>query len=80
MGLPVEKPGGAFYLFPSIQRYGLDSESFCLRMIKEGKLAAVPGSCFGAEGYIRLSYCYADDELAAGLDRLEGFLQTLPRK
>ncbi len=80
MGLPAEKPGGAFYLFPSIQRYGLDSETFCLRMIREGKLAAVPGSCFGAEGYIRLSYCYADDELAAGLDRLEAFLQTLPRK
>lgn len=77
MGLPVEKPDGAFYLFPSIRQYGLDAETFCLRMIKEGKLAAVPGTCFGVQGYIRLSYCYSMEELAAGLDRLETFLQTL---
>ena len=46
-------------------------------MIKEGKVAAVPGACFGAEGYIRLSYCYSDEELKKGLDRMESFLQTL---
>ncbi len=77
MGLPVEKPGGAFYLFPSIRQYGLDAETFCLRMIKQGKLAAVPGTCFGAQGYIRLSYCYSMEEISHGLDRLEAFLQTL---
>ena len=48
-----------------------------VRMIKEAKLAAVPGSCFGTDGYIRLSYCYADDELRQCLDRLERFLATL---
>ena len=46
-------------------------------MIKEGKLAAVPGTCFGTQGYIRLSYCYSMEELSAGLDRLEAFLHTL---
>ena len=46
-------------------------------MIAEGKVAAVPGSCFGAEGYIRLSYCYSDEELKTGLDRMEAFIQTL---
>ena len=76
MGMEVQKPQGAFYLFPSIQKYGMDSETFCLRMIQEAKLAAVPGSCFGADGYIRLSYCYADDELRQCLDRLERFLTT----
>lgn len=77
MGMEVQKPQGAFYLFPSIQKYGMDSETFCLRMIQEAKLAAVPGSCFGADGYIRLSYCYVDDELRQCLDRLERFLTTL---
>ena len=48
---------------------------FC--MIREGGLAAVPGSCFGAEGHIRLSYCYSDDELKEGLDRLEKFIRSL---
>ena len=50
---------------------------FCTRMIREGRLAAVPGVCFGAEGYIRLSYCYSDEELKAGLDNMEAFLKGL---
>ena len=77
MGLSFPAPEGAFYVFPDISRFGIPSEEFCLRMIREGKVAAVPGSCFGAEGYIRLSYCYSMEELEKGLDRLEAFLQTL---
>ena len=64
-------------MFGDIRKFGLDSETFCTRMIREGLLAAVPGACFGAEGYLRLSYCYADEELKTGLDRLERFIQTL---
>jgi aminotransferase len=57
----------------------MPSDEFCTRMIKEAGVAAVPGSCFGAEGYIRLSYCYSDEELAEGLNRLEAFIrQILP--
>ena len=77
MGLSFPEPEGAFYVFPNIEKFGLDSETFCKRMITEGKVAAVPGSCFGAEGYIRLSYCYSDEELQTGLDRMERFIQTL---
>ena len=46
-------------------------------MIQEAGLAAVPGVCFGTEGYIRLSYCYSDEELKTGLDRLEKFIGNL---
>ena len=77
MGLTFPEPEGAFYVFPDISRFGLTSEEFCTRMIREGKVAAVPGSCFGAEGYIRLSYCYSDQELQKGLDRMEAFIGTL---
>ena len=77
MGLHYPAPEGAFYVFPDISKFGLTSEQFCIRMIKEGGVAAVPGSCFGAEGYIRLSYCYSDEELKTGLDRMEAFLQKL---
>lgn len=77
MGLSFPKPEGAFYVFVDISRFGLDSATFCTRMIQEGKVAAVPGSCFGAEGYIRLSYCYSDEELKKGLDRLESFIRSL---
>ena len=77
MGLPVTRPDGAFYVFPSIAAYGMDSGTFCTRMIREAGLAATPGACFGGEGHIRLTYCYGDETLKAGLDRLEGFLKTL---
>jgi len=77
MGLSFPEPEGAFYVFVDIRKFGLDSGTFCTRMIKEGKVAAVPGACFGAEGYIRLSYCYSDEELKKGLDRMEAFVGTL---
>ena len=77
MGLTFPEPEGAFYVFPSIREFGIPSEEFCTRMIREAKLAAVPGSCFGAEGHIRISYCYSDEELKTGLDRLEQFLKSL---
>ena len=77
MGLSFPEPEGAFYVFVDIRKYGLDSGTFCTRMIQEGKVAAVPGACFGAEGYLRLSYCYSDAELKKGLDRMEAFLKTL---
>ena len=77
MGLSFPAPEGAFYVFVDIRKFGLDSGTFCTRMIQEGKVAAVPGACFGAEGFIRLSYCYSDEELKKGLDRMESFIQTL---
>ena len=57
--------------------FGMDSEEFCRRMILEGKVAAVPGSCFGLDGYIRISYCYSDRELEKGLDRMAKFIQSI---
>ena len=77
MGLRYPKPEGAFYVFVDISRFGMTSEEFCTRMIHEGKLAAVPGSCFGTEGFIRLSYCYSDAELEKALNRLEAFVGKL---
>lgn len=77
MGLEFPDPQGAFYVFPSIQEFGIPSWDFCLRLVKEGGLAAVPGTCFGCEGYIRLSYCYSDRELEESLNRLETFIRGL---
>ena len=67
-------------MFPRISQFGLDSGEFCTRMIREAGVAAVPGSCFGTEGYIRLSYCCADEVLKTGLDRMEAFVKTLSRE
>ncbi|MBE1555264.1 aminotransferase class I/II-fold pyridoxal phosphate-dependent enzyme [Sporosarcina limicola] len=77
MGLDVIKPNGAFYIFPSIAKYGMDSYSFATKLLKEGGVAAVPGSAFSTygEGYLRISYAYAMPVLEEGMDRLEKFLQ-----
>lgn len=77
MGLPAERPGGAFYVFPDIRKYGMGSETFCQRMLKEGLVGVLPGVYFGTEGFIRISYCYSDGDLRVGLDRIEAFLRTL---
>ena len=77
MGLQFPEPRGAFYIFVDITHLNMPSESFCERLIREAGVAAVPGSCFGAEGYIRLSYCCAMDRLVQGMDRLETFLKGL---
>ena len=77
MGLRYPQPQGAFYVFPDIRKFGLRSDAFCQRLIQQGKLAAVPGSCFGVEGFLRLSYCYREQELEKGMNRLENFLATL---
>ena len=76
MGLSFPKPEGAFYVFADIRKFGLDSDTFCTRMIQEAKVAAVPGTCFGAEGYIRLSCACSDSLLLKALDRMETFIQT----
>lgn len=77
MGLAVEKPEGAFYVFADIRRFGMDSVSFCERMLKEGLVGVIPGIYFGTEGFMRLSYCYSDADLKEGLDRIEKFIKTL---
>lgn len=77
MGLPCVHPVGAFYAFPSIEKFGMPSEEFCLRLIDEAGVALVPGSCFSAEGFVRLSYCCSMEAIREGLDRLESFVGKL---
>ncbi|MFC4184488.1 aminotransferase A [Saccharococcus thermophilus] len=77
MGLQVEKPDGAFYLFPSIASFGLSSFDFALDVVHKAGVALVPGSAFSeyGEGYVRLSYAYSFDVLKEGLNRLERYIK-----
>lgn len=77
MGLACVRPDGAFYAFPSIRRLGLSSEEFCTRAITRAGVALIPGSIFGSEGRVRLSYACDSVTLRRGLDRLEGFVDSL---
>lgn len=77
MGMETTNPKGAFYIFPSIKKYKINSDEFCERLLKEGKLAVVPGSAFGTggEGHIRISYSYSMKVLEESLNRLESFIK-----
>ncbi len=77
MGLSYPQPKGAFYIFPEISQFGLTDEEFCTRMIQEAAVAAVPGSCFGCPGHIRISYCCSDERLELGLERMAAFVKKL---
>jgi len=70
---------GAFYLFPNISSFGLKDLDFCNRLLDQEKVAAVPGSAFGAEGYLRLSYATSDEIIRKGVARLAKFCATLKR-
>lgn len=77
MGLPVQEPQGAFYVFVDLRKFGMDSVTFCERMLKESLVGIIPGVYFGTEGFARLSYCYSDADLKEGLDRMERFIKEL---
>lgn len=82
MGFESNMPEGAFYIFPSIKKFSRDSEEFCERLLREGKVAVVPGSAFGSagEGYIRISYCYSLEKLKEAMSRLKEFLKVYDNK
>ena len=79
MGLDCFEPLGAFYVFPSIKSTGLDSETFCERLLREKRIACVPGTAFGScgEGHIRCSYATALDKLTTALERMQDFIASL---
>lgn len=79
MGIECFEPFGAFYVFPSIAKFGMTSEEFATRLLKEQKLAVVPGTAFGAcgEGFVRISYAYSIENLKVGIDRIKKFIDSL---
>lgn len=79
-GVECDMPEGAFYVFPKISavfgkslggRKVTDSASLCQLLLEEGHVSVVPGSAFGAEGYMRLSYATSMENLEKGMDRIE---------
>ena len=79
MGLDCFEPYGAFYMFPSIQKFGMTSDEFATRLLKEEKVAVVPGTAFGnsVEGFLRVSYAYSIKDLKVALGRIENFITRL---
>lgn len=79
MGLKCFEPYGAFYVFPCIREFGMTSEEFANRLLKEEKVAVVPGTAFGdcGEGFLRISYAYSLENLKVALDKINAFITRL---
>ena len=82
LGIPCFEPFGAFYIFPNISQFGLSSEEFATRLIREHKVAVVPGSAFGksGNGFVRISYAYSIKELKRAFERIEQFVVQLRKE
>ncbi|HEY5743912.1 MAG TPA: aminotransferase class I/II-fold pyridoxal phosphate-dependent enzyme [Terrimicrobiaceae bacterium] len=79
LGLECFKPRGAFYVFPKISSTGLTSQEFSLRLLREKKVAVVPGTAFGpsGEGHVRCSYATALDQIKIAVERIGEFCSEL---
>jgi aminotransferase len=80
LGLPCFKPLGSFYVFPDIRSSGLSSKDFSLRLLKEKKIAVVPGPAFGpsGEGFVRACYAASMGQLKAAVAGIGAFLDRGP--
>ena len=77
MGLSCFEPMGAFYVFPNISSLGMSSEDFATNLLKEEKVAVVPGTAFGdsGEGFVRCSYAYSIRNIEIALERIGKFVK-----
>ena len=79
LGMDCFEPYGAFYMFPCIKRFGMTSDEFANRLLREEKIAIVPGTAFGdsGEGYLRVSYAYSLEDLKKAIGRIRRFVDKL---
>ena len=79
IGLTCHVPEGAFYAFPSVKGTGLSDVEFAERLLKEQKVAVVPGSVFGdgGEDHLRCAYAVSRKDLSEALGRMETFISGL---
>jgi aminotransferase len=76
LGLECHRPLGAFYAFPSVAKFGLPAKEFALELLREEKVAVVPGTAFGAcgEGFVRCAYATSLDNIKEAVTRLRRFI------
>lgn len=78
-GMRFAEPKGAFYLFPDVRAFGLDSKTFCDRLLEEARVVCIPGSAFGSvgEGYIRIAYTATKEDIIEAMRRIKEFCARL---
>jgi len=79
MGVDCHLPGGAFYMFPNIAKFGIPSYDFAMKLLEAENVAVVPGTAFGAcgQGFVRCCYATALDDIKEAMTRIARFVKTL---
>lgn len=80
IGIPCHMPEGAFYAFPCVKKFGLHSREFCTRLLKEEKVAVVPGTAFSQEGgedFVRCAYAASFEDLKLALEGMKNLISRL---
>ena len=79
LGMDCHLPKGTFYAFPCIKKFGMKSMDFATHVLREGKVAVVPGTAFGesGEGFVRASFSTSYENLIEATDRIEAALKKL---
>jgi len=79
MGIDCHLPGGAFYVFPDIRKFGLSSKDFAMGLLESEQVAAVPGDAFGpcGEGFLRCCYATGMSDLKEAMNAMERYIGTL---
>jgi aminotransferase len=77
LGLDCVEPKGAFYAFPSVRKTGMNEHEFCEQLLREERVAVIPGSAFGygGEGHIRCAYAASLENIEKALERMYRFMQ-----
>lgn len=81
MGIDCHLPGGAFYVFPDIRKFGMKSKEFAMQLLEETSVAAVPGDAFGVsgEGFLRCCYATSMEQIVEAMNRMELFVNNLTK-
>ncbi|HLH53668.1 MAG TPA: aminotransferase class I/II-fold pyridoxal phosphate-dependent enzyme [Verrucomicrobiae bacterium] len=76
LGIECHQPLGAFYAFPSVSRFGVSSRDFALKLLREERVAVVPGTAFGecGEGFVRCAYATNLENIKEAVKRIQRFI------
>jgi len=79
LGIPYGHPGGTFFFWADISRFGMAAEEFCHRLLTDARVLFFPGTAFGAKwsGYVRISILQNKDRIAEAMRRVSGFIEKI---
>jgi aspartate aminotransferase len=75
-GVKVTEPDGTFYCLADFSNYETNSVKLANFILEKVMVVTVPGSAFGMEGYLRLSYCGSIKEITEGISRIKWALDN----